>query len=77
MWLRDWEPYFDDGDRLQVVVGFNAEVKPSGGRQIFKGSLAVKDLSKLSERFSPEIFIQAGGECRLLVNWAALSKSIP
>ena len=68
LWLRDWAAYFDEGDSVQVVVGFPIESKPSG--QIFKGSLKVKDLSKLPKEFNMETLIQCGGGFAELINWS-------
>jgi len=75
-WLQTWEAYFDADDVLQVVIGFSNQPEPLGTRQIFKGQLEVKSLSKLPNKFSFEMFNQCGGMVRELVKWTSFSKPV-
>jgi ribosomal protein L19 len=65
---------FDEGDAIQVVVGFSRDSKPSG--QIFKGQLKVVDLQKLPEYFTVQNFSECGGSFEELFNWSVYTKML-
>ena len=69
VWFRNLDSFFDDGDLLQVVVGFPERVISAGARQIFKGSLKVQLLSKLPDDITLEAFSKIGGAVGELVDW--------
>ena len=74
IWLGDWANCFDEGDNIQVVVGFPKDSKPSG--QIFKGELKVGDLLKLPKNLNLETFAQCGGHFQELFNWSSYTKTL-
>jgi hypothetical protein len=75
LWLRDWAACFDEGDGVQVVVGFPGGRKLSG--QMFRGSIKVKELSKLLEDFNTETLVQCVGGFFELVDWSRYSQPQP
>jgi neutral trehalase len=74
LWLQKWASHFDEGDVIQVVVGFPKDSKPSG--QIFKGEFGIKDISKLPENFDLETFVKYGGRFQELFNWSSYTKTL-
>ena len=74
LWLQQWMTSFDEGDAIQVVVGFSRDSEPSG--QIFKGQLKVIDLSKLPENITMQVFAECGGSFEELFNWSVYTKML-
>jgi hypothetical protein len=74
LWLRNWANFFDEGDVIQVVVGFPRGGKPSG--QIFKSQLKALDLPKLPENFTARTFAECGGSLEELFNWSVYAKTL-
>jgi hypothetical protein len=74
LWLQNWANHIDEGDVIQVVVGFSREGKPSG--QIFKGQLKVIDFSKLPQNFTMQFFTKCGDSFQELFNWSTYAKTL-
>jgi hypothetical protein len=68
LWFSRGASHLPPGDRLEVVVGFPAEVKNSG-RQIFKGFMEFSRLAALPEDFGLEEFQKADGYVREMRGW--------